>query len=76
MEIARMSMDSFKINLNQNLWGLLLSLLTLGASEYYELKILLVFGLILSIASSLSYGITLFFYTKNYYKKKSKKDDQ
>jgi len=31
------SADDLKINLNQNLWGLLLSLGALGTSEYYKL---------------------------------------
>lgn len=64
--------DNFKINLNQNIWGLLLSLLTLGTSEYYKLVSLYYFGLILSIITSLSFVITLVAYTINYCKNKMK----
>ncbi len=32
-----MNAKNFKINLNQNLWGLLLSLITLGTAEYFKL---------------------------------------
>lgn len=53
-----MNTDNFKINLNQNLWGLLVALLALGISEYYDLNTLYVFGLILSIFVSISYLIT------------------
>jgi len=65
--------ENFKINLNQNLWGLILSILTLGISEYFDLKTLFVFGLILSIISSLSFSITLVAYTINYWNEKMKK---
>jgi hypothetical protein len=30
-------LEPFKINLNQNLWGLLLSFSSLGAAEHYHL---------------------------------------
>lgn len=65
-----MTTENFKINLNQNIWGLILALLTLGTAEYYELCTLYWFGLVLSIITSLSFLITLFAYTINYYKKK------
>lgn len=67
-----MSAENFKINLNQNLWGLFLALLTLGASEYYELCTLYWFGLILSCITSLSLLVTLVAYTINYWKNKMK----
>lgn len=66
-----MKPDIFKINLNQNLWGLLISLLTLGISEYYCLCSLYKFGLFLSILSTLSFSVTLMAYTFKYIKKKS-----
>ncbi len=60
------------INLNQNVWGLIVSLLTLGASEYFKLPTLHWFGIILSVISTLSFVATLCVYTWNYIKKKSK----
>ena len=65
-----MALSDFKINLNQNLWGLLLSLLTLGAGEYYGLCSLYWFGLLLSSITSLSFSITLTAYTIKYWKLK------
>lgn len=67
--------DNFKINLNQNIWGLLLTLLTLGVSEYYNLCTLYWFGLILSLIASISFIITLCAYTINYYKLKTKNEN-
>ena len=68
-----MDADNFKINLNQNLWGLLISLLTLGVAEYFDLSTLYGFGFILSILTSFSLSITLLAYTINYWKNKMKK---
>lgn len=65
------ALDKLNINLNQNLWGLLISFTSLGISEYFDLKILIVFGLILSIISSLSYLVTTIAYTINYWKNKT-----
>jgi hypothetical protein len=62
--------DNININLNQNLWALVVSLLTLGASEYFDLPTLYWFGLVLSIACSTSILISLAAYTKDYWKKK------
>jgi len=67
-----MDTESFNINLNQNIWALIVSLLTLGISEYYDLYTLYYFGLILSIICSISIIITLYFYTLNYSNKKLK----
>lgn len=67
-----MNTDNFKINLNQNLWGLLLTLLTLGTAEYFELCTLYWFGLVLSGLTSISFLITLIAYTINYWKSKMK----
>ena len=64
-------MENFKINLNQNLWALIVALLTLGSSEYFNLNATFYFGLCLSIITSISLLITLFCYTKNYVKNKS-----
>ncbi len=65
-----MNTDNFKINLNQNLWGLLLALITLGAAEYFGLSTLYWFGLVLSLLIGTSYIITLIPYTINYWKNK------
>jgi len=62
--------DKLEIKLNQNLWVLIVSLLGLGVSEYFNLNILLYFGLVLSICSTLSIILTLGFYTYNYCKNK------
>lgn len=59
------STDNFKINLNQNLWGLLVCLLTLGVGEYYELCTLYCFGYILTVMTSISFAFTLTAYTIN-----------
>jgi len=68
-----MNAENFKINLNQNLWGLLLSLLTLGTAEYFKLCTLYWFGIILSSLTSISFIVTLTAYTLNYWKGKMKK---
>ncbi|SIT13453.1 hypothetical protein SAMN05421761_1207 [Belliella pelovolcani] len=68
-----MNADNFKINLNQNLWGLLLALLTLGTAEYFRLCTLYWFGIILSSLTSISFVVTLLAYTLNYWKGKMKK---
>ncbi len=64
-------MENFKINLNQNLWALIVALLTLGSSEYFNLKTSYYFGLFLSILTSISVVFSLYFYTKNYIQNKS-----
>lgn len=64
--------ENFKINLNQNLWVLVVSLLGLGVAEYFRLSRLLNISCVLSILSSLSVSITLLFYTINYCINKSK----
>jgi hypothetical protein len=58
--------DNFKINLNQNLWVLFLTLSALGTSEYFRLCALYIISLVLSICASISVIITLAFYTYNY----------
>jgi len=63
--------DNFKINLNQNLWGLLVSFGFLGAAEYYELCVLFWFSVIPAAAMVISICFTTFSYTKNYVSKKN-----
>ena len=65
--------DQFKINLNQNLWGLVVGLGTLGAAEYFHLCVLFWFGLFLSTLMMLSVVITTIPYTINYWKAKMKR---
>lgn len=65
-----MNTEDFKINLNQNLWGLLITLATLGTAEYFELCTLFWFGFVLSIIAGISFLITLSAYTVNYWKNK------
>lgn len=60
--------ESFKINLNQNLWGLLVSYGFLGSAEHYELCTLYWFALISSVVMTISVVFTTFAYTKNYIK--------
>lgn len=62
--------ENFKINLNQNLWGLIISISSLGVSEFFYLNTLYYFALILTTLTTISYIITLIFYTKNYCKNK------
>lgn len=58
-----------KIKLNQNLWFLLISFLSLGFSEYYELPKLIAFSLVSGFVALMSVIITTFFYTIRYSKK-------
>jgi len=62
--------DNINVNLNQNLWALVVSLATLGVSEYFCLRTLYWFGLILSIACSVSILLSLVAYTREYWYKK------
>ena len=70
--MANLSND-VNLKLNQNLWGLLLSLGALGASEYFHLYWLQKFSFGLTIISALSYVVTLTAYTYDYAKRKFKK---
>jgi hypothetical protein len=67
-----MTLSNVNVNLNQNLWFLIVTLAALGAAEYYNLCTLYWFGLILSSIASISFSITLTAYTINYVKNKSK----
>ena len=66
-------MDDFKINLNQNLWGLIVNFLALGASEYYKLCALLWLSCITSVVVALSLICTTGVYTYVYWKRKMKR---
>ena len=65
------SADNFKINLNQNLWGLVVSFGFLGIAEYYELCVLFWFSVLPALAMAISIIFTTWAYTKNYLTKKS-----
>ena len=64
------SADNFKINLNQNLWGLVIGSVSLGASEYYELRTLYYFSIIISVIMTVSILFTTYAYTKSYMSRK------
>ncbi len=68
-----MSVDDLTINLNQNLWGLLISIVTLGTGEYFCLQTLYWVGVTFTSLTGLSYIITLISYTRNYLRNKNKK---
>jgi hypothetical protein len=62
--------DKFNINLNQNLWGLVVSYGALGAAEHWSLDGLRLLSLVASAGMTLSVLITVGFYTWNYCKRK------
>jgi glucan phosphoethanolaminetransferase (alkaline phosphatase superfamily) len=64
--------DQFKINLNQNLWGVVVSFSALGAAEYYKLFTLFWFAAVVSTIMVLSIAVTTFAYTTNYWKNKER----
>ena len=63
--------DQVRINLNQNLWAVVLSFAALGAAERFGLATLFWFSVVLSGASTLSALVTLTVYTIAYCRKKS-----
>lgn len=63
--------ENFKINLNQNLWGMVLSFASLGFAEYFHLNTLYNLSLTSSIIFLISILITTIFYTWKYCKNKS-----
>lgn len=62
--------EPFKINLNQNLWGLVVGLAALGASEHFSLCTLFWFSVVLSAIMISSVAVTTLGYTINYWKNK------
>lgn len=58
------------LNLNQNLWLLLVSFGSLGVSEYFYLKYLFIFSMIITVLAILSLCFTVTFYTYRYCKNK------
>lgn len=62
--------DAFKINLNQNLWGVVVAFGALGLSELYNLKVLFWFSVVTSVVMTASILVTTFVYTYKYCKGK------
>lgn len=62
--------DAVKINLNQNLWGLIVGLAALGLAEYFDLCTLFWFSAAISFVMSISVAATTLAYTVNYWKNK------
>jgi hypothetical protein len=62
--------EKFNINLNQNLWGLVVAYLALGAAEHYQLRWLFWLSVVVSVGLSISVLFTFAFYTWNYCKNK------
>ena len=63
--------ETFKINLNQNLWGLVVAYAALGAAEHWGLKRLGCLSFIAAIGMTLSVLATTLLYTVNYCRGKS-----
>jgi glucan phosphoethanolaminetransferase (alkaline phosphatase superfamily) len=63
-------LDDLNINLNQNLWGLVVSLGSLGSAEYFKLDTLYWFSFAIAVVMTVSIAITTFAYTKAYWTKK------
>lgn len=66
-----MPAENFKINLNQNLWGLIVSFGFLGIAEYYKLCVLFWLSVIPSIVMTISICCSTYHYTLNYISKKN-----
>jgi hypothetical protein len=64
--------DDFKINLNQNLWGLVVALISLGLSEHLALRVLFWFAVVLVSLMTLSVVATTIAYTLRYCRNKGK----
>lgn len=62
--------EQFKINLNQNLWGLVVAFVSLGVAEHFKLCTLFWFSVFISFIMVASIAITTFAYTKDYYRKR------
>ena len=62
--------DPFKINLNQNLWGLIVTFAALGLAEQYHLCALFWLAAVSSSVMTLSVVITTAVYTFKYCKGK------
>lgn len=63
--------DNVKINLNQNLWGLLVSFAFLGTAEHLKLYVLFWFSIIPALVMVVSICVTTWAYTQRYVTNKS-----
>lgn len=64
------SADRLKINLNQNVWGLVVALAALGVGEYFKLSVLFIFGVVIALIMVISVAFTTYAYTVNYWRNK------
>jgi len=62
--------DKFNINLNQNLWGLVVAYAALGVAEHWCLPWLFRMSVVVAIGLSISVLVTAAFYTWEYCRKK------
>jgi hypothetical protein len=60
--------DSFKIKLNQNLWGLVVAYAALGIAEHWRLRWLFRLSLVVAICMTVSVLVTTVRYTLNYWR--------
>jgi len=58
--------DKFDINLNQNLWGLIIAFTALGIAERFGLRSLFWFSFFASLGMSVSVLFAFAFYTVHY----------
>ena len=65
--------ENFKINLNQNLWGLLVTYGFLGAAEFYDLCVLFWLALISALVMTVSVLFTTIAYARKYWSEKRNK---
>lgn len=61
--------EQFKVKLNQNLWGLIVSF---GAAEYFNLCTLFGFAVVASMIMTISLGFTTWAYTVKYWLERAK----
>jgi len=66
--------DNFKISLNQNLWGLLVGYVALGAAEHWNLTWLFRLSVVISLGMTISVLVTAAAYTRNYCRDKWGRD--
>ena len=66
--------DVFKINPNQNTLALIVALVALGCSEYFNLPVLFWFAVVLSTIMTISVSVTFWAYTRSYTRKKARSE--
>ena len=62
--------DTFRINLNQNLWGMIAAYGALGSAERWKLATLFWFATVASVGATVSFLATTFVYTRRYWREK------